>query len=52
MPGLSFLFKKRWHPARQANEKALFLAEQEALHKQQRDDEVAELLTLFHRWDL
>jgi hypothetical protein len=40
MPGISFLFKKKWHPASASNEKRLFIAEQEAEQQKQRDEEV------------
>lgn len=41
MPGLSFLFKKRFHPMRWDNQKKLFIAEQTLQEKQGREKEFA-----------
>lgn len=42
MPGLSFLFKKRFHPARYDNQKKLFIAEQSTTALAEREKEAAE----------
>jgi N-terminal domain of CBF1 interacting co-repressor CIR len=39
MPGQSFLFKKSWHPSSKANEKRVFIAEQEASRQINREKE-------------
>jgi CBF1 interacting corepressor len=41
MPGLSFLFKKRFHPSRTDNQKRLFVAEQQTAEKNDREVELA-----------
>lgn len=41
MPGLSFLFKKKFHPSRTDNQKRMFVAEQTASEKSQREAESA-----------
>ena len=41
MPGLSFLFKKRFHPSRYDNQKRIFLAEQNQNEKNEREVESA-----------
>lgn len=38
MPGISFLSKKKWHPSTLANQKQVFLAEQEAGLRRKADD--------------
>eukprot|EP01036_Dinobryon_divergens_P034379 gene34379-44413_t len=42
MPGISFLFKKRFHPARIDNQKKLFIAEETAANRTEREKESAE----------
>ncbi len=42
MPGISFLFKKRFHPARIDNQKKLFIVEQSAASLALREKEAAE----------
>ena len=42
MPGISFLFKKRFHPARLDNQKKLFIAEETAVSRTEREKESAE----------
>lgn len=42
MPGISFLFKKKWHPQSMENQKQLFLAEQAAIQQLQREKEAAD----------
>ena len=37
MPGLSFLFKKKFHPARMDRQKEVFIAEQTAKDRRERD---------------
>lgn len=37
MPGIAFLFKKRFHPARMDNQKKLFVAEQKITERQERE---------------
>lgn len=41
MPGLSFLFKKRFHPVRYDNQKKLFIAEQKQAEKNEKETESA-----------
>lgn len=41
MPGLSFLFKKDWHPLRLKNQKTLFIKEEEAAKNKIREEEAA-----------
>ncbi|CAM9271136.1 unnamed protein product, partial [Ectocarpus fasciculatus] len=41
MPGLSFLFKKPWHPARQDNQKQVFIKESTAQSQLEREAEAA-----------
>lgn len=41
MPGISFLFKKSWHPQSLENQKKLFTAEQDEVRKIQREQEAA-----------
>lgn len=41
MPGLSFLFKKAWHPARLDNQKNVFIQENTARSRQEREAEAA-----------
>lgn len=42
MPGISFLFKKRFHPARIDNQKRLFIAEETAVNRAEREKESAD----------
>jgi CBF1 interacting corepressor len=41
MPGLSFLFKKRFHPSRLDNQKRIFIAEEKQAEKNEREVESA-----------
>lgn len=41
MPGLSFLFKKDWHPLRMKNQKKLFIVEEEEVKSKLREEEAA-----------
>ena len=39
MPGISFLFKKKFHPARMSNQKKLFIAEQTVTDREKNEHE-------------
>ena len=41
MPGLGFLFKKKWHPSRMDNEKKLYIKEQTVIDKKTKEIEAA-----------
>lgn len=41
MPGISFLFKKTWHPSRMDNQKRIFAAEENVKAKAAKDEEAA-----------
>ena len=41
MPGLSFLFKKKFHPARIDRQKEVFIAEQTVQERKERDKQMA-----------
>lgn len=44
MPGLSFLFKKRFHPSRLDNQKKVFLTEENKTKESEKEKELAVLV--------
>lgn len=41
MPGLSFLFKKKWHPSRKDNQEKVFIKEQTSIYDKSKEEEAA-----------